>query len=76
MAEQAAIIYNILLPMKRKPEMSTQEFRDYYDNHHAPLAAKSSSALWPYVRTYLEPILIRRPSPRPSHIRRDYRVVV
>lgn len=53
--EQAATIYKILLPMKRKPGMSTQDFRDYYENHHAPLAAKYSTALLRYVRTYLEP---------------------
>lgn len=54
-AERPATIYKILLPMKRKPGMTTKQFRDYYENSHAPLAAKYSAALFRYVRTYLEP---------------------
>lgn len=50
-----ATTYKILLPMKRKPGMSVEAFRDYYENHHAPLAAKSSGMLSRYVRRYLEP---------------------
>jgi uncharacterized protein (TIGR02118 family) len=49
------IFYKILLPMKRRPGMTTEEFRDYYENRHAPLAAKYSAALTRYVRRYLEP---------------------
>lgn len=51
----SATTYKILLPMKRKPGMSVEAFRDYYEKHHAPLAAKSSGMLSRYVRRYLEP---------------------
>jgi hypothetical protein len=51
----AATYYKILLPMKRKPGMSVQAFRDYYENHHAPLGAKYSAAVYRYIRRYLEP---------------------
>ena len=47
--------YKILLPMKRKPGMTVEAFRDYYENNHVPLAAKSTAALSRYVRRYLEP---------------------
>lgn len=50
-----ATTYKILLPMKRKPGMSVEAFREYYENHHAPLAAQSSGMLSRYVRRYLEP---------------------
>lgn len=48
-------IFKILLPMKRKPGITVADFRDYYENHHAPLAAKASGALYRYVRRYLDP---------------------
>ena len=47
--------YKILLFMKRKPGMSVAEFRDYYENSHAPLAKKYSSGIKKYVRRYLDP---------------------
>ncbi|HEX4376583.1 MAG TPA: EthD domain-containing protein [Steroidobacteraceae bacterium] len=47
--------YKILLPMKRKPGMSVQAFRDYYENHHAPFCAQFSAAVARYIRRYLEP---------------------
>ena len=49
--------YKILLFMKRRPGMSTAEFRDYYENHHRILAEKySTNAIKRYVRRYIEPI--------------------
>jgi uncharacterized protein (TIGR02118 family) len=51
----ATTYYKILLPMKRKPGMSIQAFRDYYENHHAPFCAKFSAAVYRYIRRYLEP---------------------
>lgn len=47
--------WKILLFMKRKPGMSVEAFRDYYENHHVPLALKYSAAVTRYVRRYLEP---------------------
>jgi uncharacterized protein (TIGR02118 family) len=47
--------YKILLLMKRRPGMSVEAFRDYYENHHAPLAEKHSAALSRYVRRYVVP---------------------
>lgn len=55
MPQPASTMYKILLPMKRKQGISTEDFRDYYENHHAPLAARYSAALTRYVRNYLEP---------------------
>lgn len=52
MADKA---YKILLLMKRKPGITMEEFKDYYENHHVPLAMKSPSAATRYVRRYLEP---------------------
>lgn len=47
--------YKILLFMKRRPDISVQAFRDYYENQHAPLAEKYSAGLSRYVRRYLDP---------------------
>jgi hypothetical protein len=51
--------WKILLFMKRKPGISVEAFRDYYENHHVPLALGHSAMLSRYVRRYLEP----RPNP-------------
>jgi hypothetical protein len=47
--------YKILLPMKRKPGMSVEAFRDYYERSHAPFCARFSTRLSRYIRRYLEP---------------------
>lgn len=47
--------WKILLFMKRRPGMSVEAFRDYYENHHVPLALKYSTAVTRYTRRYLEP---------------------
>ena len=49
--------WKILLLMKRKSGISMAEFRDYYENHHVPLAMKHGGGvkLSRYVRRYLEP---------------------
>lgn len=47
--------YKILLFMKRKPGMSVEAFRDYYENHHVPLCLKYTQGISRYVRRYLEP---------------------
>lgn len=47
--------WKILLFMKRRPGMSIEAFRDYYENHHVPLALKYSTAVSRYIRRYIEP---------------------
>jgi len=47
--------YKILLFMKRRPGMTLEAFRDYYENHHAPLCAKYASGVNRYVRRFLTP---------------------
>ena len=47
--------YKILLFMKRRPGMTLEAFRDYYENHHAPLCAKYASGVSRYVRRFLTP---------------------
>ena len=48
--------YKILIFLKRRPGMSVEEFREYYENHHRPLVKQYSSGLSRYVRRYLEPL--------------------
>jgi uncharacterized protein (TIGR02118 family) len=47
--------HKILLFMKRKPGMTMEQFKDYYENHHVPLCLKYASAVNRYVRRYLTP---------------------
>ena len=47
--------YKILLFMKRRAGMTMEAFKDYYENHHVPLALKYSSNISRYVRRYLTP---------------------
>lgn len=48
-------MYKIILLMRRRPEMSVEDFRHYYESHHAPLATRHSAGLSRYVRRYLSP---------------------
>jgi EthD domain len=52
--------YKILLLMKRKPGMSMAAFKDYYENHHVPLAMSNSGGqgggITRYMRRYLTPL--------------------
>ncbi|MCE7798315.1 EthD domain-containing protein [Sphingobium sufflavum] len=52
-------IYKILLFMARKPGLSVEAFRDYYETHHAPLAMRYSSGITRYIRRYID----RQPHP-------------
>ncbi len=52
MADQT---YKILLFMKRRPGMSQEAFRDYYETRHAPLAETYSQGITRYLRRYIEP---------------------
>jgi len=47
--------YKILLFMKRRPGMTLEEFRDYYETKHAPLALQHGASMARYVRRYIEP---------------------
>jgi hypothetical protein len=51
----AAETYKIALLMKRRPDISVAQFRDYYETRHAPLATKYSQGIVRYVRRYLDP---------------------
>jgi uncharacterized protein (TIGR02118 family) len=48
--------YKILLFMKRRPGMSVEAFRDYYENRHVPLCMKYTSAVKRYIRRYVNPL--------------------
>lgn len=41
--------------MKRKPGMSVEDFHDYYENRHVPLAMKYARNDHRYIRRYLVP---------------------
>ena len=47
--------YKILLFMKRRPGMSFEAFKDYYENHHAPLCAQYASGMSRYLRRFVTP---------------------
>ncbi|MYM63993.1 EthD domain-containing protein [Pseudomaricurvus sp. HS19] len=47
--------YKILLFMKRRADLSAEAFRDYYENHHAPLCQKYSRGVARYLRRFIEP---------------------
>jgi len=48
-------VYKILLFMKRRPGMSVEDFRDYYENRHVPLCSKYMQGISRYMRRYLDP---------------------
>lgn len=51
----AGAVFKILLFMKRRPDISVDAFREYYETRHAPLAEKYSRGISRYVRRYVEP---------------------
>jgi hypothetical protein len=51
----AETTYKILLFMKRRPGMSVEAFRDYYETRHAPLGVKHARGMKRYIRRYLDP---------------------
>jgi hypothetical protein len=42
--------------LKRRPGMSIEAFRDYYENHHAKLCEKYSKGVTRYMRCFLNPL--------------------
>lgn len=55
-AKQTEPVYKVLLFLKRRPGMSVEAFRDYYENTHAKLGEKYARGLLRYVRRYLDPV--------------------
>ena len=47
--------FKILMFMKRRPGMTVEEFRDYYENVHSKLGEKYARNLTRYVRRYIDP---------------------
>lgn len=41
--------------MKRKPGMSVEAFRDYYENRHVPLCLQYASGMKRYIRRFIDP---------------------
>lgn len=52
----ASKTYKILLFMKRRPGMSVEAFRDYYETRHVKLCEKYTTGLSRYIRRFLDPI--------------------
>ncbi|HEX9175012.1 MAG TPA: EthD domain-containing protein [Mycobacterium sp.] len=49
-------VYKVLLFLKRRPGMSVEAFRDYYENVHSKIGEKYSQGLLRYVRRYVDPV--------------------
>jgi EthD domain len=52
--------YKILLFMKRRPGMTLEAFKDYYENHHVPLAMKYDSGT---IKRYFRRFITAQPNP-------------
>lgn len=48
-------MFKVLIFLKRKPGLSLEAFRDYYENVHAKLALKHPGAMKRYIRRYVRP---------------------
>lgn len=73
-------MFKIVLLIKRKEGMSHQEFRDYYETNHAPLAKRVMPGMSAYKRTFLQPLSDSQSSPDDFDLKqestaRDYDVV-
>jgi hypothetical protein len=49
-------MYKILLFMKRRSDLSMDEFRAYYETQHAPLCRQGLTGVARYVRRYITPL--------------------
>lgn len=49
-------MFKLVILGKRKPGMSLEAFKDYYENQHAPLTKRLYPQMKRYVRTYFEPV--------------------
>ena len=53
----ATPVFKILMFLKRRPGMTLQAFRDYYENVHSKLGEKyAAGGVCRYVRRYVEPL--------------------
>jgi hypothetical protein len=48
--------FKILIFLKRRPGMSVEAFRDYYESHHAKLCEKYTTGVQRYMRRFLDPL--------------------
>jgi len=48
-------VHKLLIFLKRRPGLSRDEFRAYYEGNHVPLCMKYMSGVDRYFRRYLEP---------------------
>jgi hypothetical protein len=55
-ATKMATTYKILMFLKRRPGMSVEAFRDYYENRHAKLCEKYTTGVQRYMRRFLDPL--------------------
>lgn len=49
-------VYKVLIFLKRRPGMSIESFRNYYEDVHAKLCAKYAVGARRYLRRYVEPL--------------------
>jgi hypothetical protein len=65
-------MFKLLIFLKRRPGMSLEEFREYYESVHSKLGEKYSRGARRYVRRYLQPF----PAPlAPGSAELDFDVV-
>jgi hypothetical protein len=48
--------FKILIFLKRRPGMSVEAFRDYYESRHAKLCEKYTTGVQRYMRRFLDPL--------------------
>lgn len=48
--------YKLVIFMKRRPGLTLEAFRDYYENRHVPLCARYMRGVTHYVRRYVQPL--------------------
>jgi uncharacterized protein (TIGR02118 family) len=59
-------MYKMMILLKRKPNMSMQDFIDYYETRHAPLSRKLLPEIREYRRNYVLNIGPRSNGPNPN----------
>lgn len=63
--------YKLVIFMKRRPGLTIEAFRDYYENRHVPLCSRYMMGVTHYVRRYIQPL----PDPSGVPIEMDYDVI-